>query len=516
MRFFFVLSALFLLVSATSLREKRQCGCSAQPTCSCQQSTPQHIRFKIERSREDAIHERNHHTVAGTMVELCSIIDIVAGGHHEMFHRLPIHVRRRLQNKNDAESTITSIQGALSNPGTPTIRRFDRSLYWLVMNRNKFGFRRIVLSLLVLLYTLFGATVFYFIEGNYEKEILKVHAKDLDVLLDELADVLSETVNNPNKSVTLEGMKDFIKQAYITLQKKEDQYKWSTYYKLDDLENHLKWNFGSALFFSMNVYTTTGYGTISADTVAGKVFTIVYAFCFVPVTLVILRDLGQMFLVNFTKLYAHALTFGRKLRGKIDVDDDEMIQLPIKYCMFILTIYLLFCTTLVYIYDGTSGPNWNEGLSYFTAFYFSFISLSTIGLGDVMPNNVPYAPVISILFFIGMAVTKVVNRSTYIAVENGIFGWVHDHKTRYVNIIIIIIITVCDFDFLKELVAENNFTIRSIATFMRSNADIYGGGFGRVTMRRGDLLHHHHHLTMPSGGGVRRMPNIPSASELSI
>ncbi|CAB3402148.1 unnamed protein product [Caenorhabditis bovis] len=41
MRFFFVLSALFLLASATSLRDKRQCGCSAQPTCSCQQSTPQ-------------------------------------------------------------------------------------------------------------------------------------------------------------------------------------------------------------------------------------------------------------------------------------------------------------------------------------------------------------------------------------------------------------------------------------------------------------------------------------------
>ncbi|CAB3398587.1 unnamed protein product [Caenorhabditis bovis] len=41
MRFFFVLSALFLLASATSLRVKRQCGCTEQPTCSCQQSTPQ-------------------------------------------------------------------------------------------------------------------------------------------------------------------------------------------------------------------------------------------------------------------------------------------------------------------------------------------------------------------------------------------------------------------------------------------------------------------------------------------
>ncbi|CAB3397328.1 unnamed protein product [Caenorhabditis bovis] len=41
MRFIFVLSALFLLASATSVRDKRQCGCTQQPTCSCQQSTPQ-------------------------------------------------------------------------------------------------------------------------------------------------------------------------------------------------------------------------------------------------------------------------------------------------------------------------------------------------------------------------------------------------------------------------------------------------------------------------------------------
>lgn len=77
-------------------------------------------------------------------------------------------------------------------------------------------------------------------------------------------------------------------------------------------------------------------GSISAQTFSGQLFTMIYAFCFVPVTLVILRDLGQMFLVNFTKLYAHGLTAVRRIRGKREVDEDEIIQLPIKFCMTIL------------------------------------------------------------------------------------------------------------------------------------------------------------------------------------
>lgn len=44
----------------------------------------------------------------------------------------------------------------------------------------------------------------------------------------------------------------------------------------------------------------------------------------------------------------------------------------------------------------------------------------------------------------------------------------------------------------------NNFTVRSIATFMKSNTDIYGGGFGRVQLRRGDLMGSDHQMTTSS------------------
>lgn len=54
----------------------------------------------------------------------------------------------------------------------------------------------------------------------------------------------------------------------------------------------------------------------------------------------------------------------------------------------LITGYLLFAATFIYEYDALSGPP-DTGMDYFNCFYFSFISMTTIGLGDIMPNNVP-------------------------------------------------------------------------------------------------------------------------------
>lgn len=271
----------------------------------------------------DQYYQKNHYTVTGAQ--------------QNTFNHLPrnISANRFQVDKASVNISCKSSPGALGEPVIPVEREFSKSFYWFAMHRKKFGFRYIALCLLALLYTLFGATVFYLIEGSHELSRLRTREAKLDELLDHLATVISEAVNNPDKTAEHQRMKEFIRKSYIELQKQEEQYKWSTYYRLENPEN-LKWSFSSAFFFSMNVYTTTGYGSISAQTTAGQLFTMGYAFCFVPMTLVILRDLGQMFLVNFTKLYAHGLTLVRRMKGKREVDEDEMIQLPIKFCMGIL------------------------------------------------------------------------------------------------------------------------------------------------------------------------------------
>ncbi|KJH52638.1 hypothetical protein DICVIV_01099 [Dictyocaulus viviparus] len=47
---------------------------------------------------------------------------------------------------------------------------FSKSFYWVAANHKKIGFRHIFMLLLVLIYTLLGALMFYLIESNYEKD----------------------------------------------------------------------------------------------------------------------------------------------------------------------------------------------------------------------------------------------------------------------------------------------------------------------------------------------------------
>ncbi|VDM75143.1 unnamed protein product [Strongylus vulgaris] len=294
-----------------------------------------------------------------------------------------------------------STQSGIVIPG-PNIRErknFAKSFYWVAANHKKIGFRHICMLLLVLVYTLLGALMFYLIESNYERNVSRntnwsltvVIRKDaLDKTILGIAAEMTNKVNDPDETVNITMMEDYIKRAYVTLLQQESAYKGSTFYKSEDPDNNYKWTFGSAFFFSMNVYTTTGYGSIAPESIAGKSCVMIYGLIFVPLTLVVLRDLGQWALVHTTKIYARLLIMFRRARGHAETKDDELICLPIKFCMGIMLValgYLLFASLFIYEYDALSGPA-DSGMDFFHSFYFSFISMTTIGLGDIMPNNV--------------------------------------------------------------------------------------------------------------------------------
>ncbi|XP_035792723.1 uncharacterized protein LOC118466937 isoform X1 [Anopheles albimanus] len=76
---------------------------------------------------------------------------------------------------------------------------------------------------------------------------------------------------------------------------------------------------------------------------------------------------------------------------------DDEFNLPISVAIFILVAYMLFGATIYFTWE-----NW----SFFEAFYFVFISISTIGFGDFVPQH-PIYMMCSILYLIfGLALTS--------------------------------------------------------------------------------------------------------------
>lgn len=74
--------------------------------------------------------------------------------------------------------------------------------------------------------------------------------------------------------------------------------------------------------------------------------------------------------------------------SNFEIDDE--FNLPISLAIFILVLYI-FLGAVVYCF-------W-EGWGFFSAFYFVFISMSTIGFGDFVPKD-PICMMVSIVYLV--------------------------------------------------------------------------------------------------------------------
>ncbi|VDO56979.1 unnamed protein product [Haemonchus placei] len=61
----------------------------------------------------------------------------------------------------------------MPSPKVTERKNFAKSFYWVAANHKKIGFRHICMLLLVLIYTLLGALLFYLIESDYERNVSK-------------------------------------------------------------------------------------------------------------------------------------------------------------------------------------------------------------------------------------------------------------------------------------------------------------------------------------------------------
>uniref|UniRef100_A0A0K0EDX4 Potassium channel domain-containing protein n=1 Tax=Strongyloides stercoralis TaxID=6248 RepID=A0A0K0EDX4_STRER len=294
--------------------------------------------------------------------------------------------------------------------------------------QKKLGIKHYVLVLLLALYATFGGLIFYFLESEKEIMTLEQNRERINYLINDLAiDVLEIGTNSSQTEEQKRELLIFlIRERYKDLLIVENKYAGSTFHKFERVDIRLTWYFSSAIFYAITLFTSIGYGTIACQTVTGKVVTIFYAAIGIPLMLVVLGDIGDVLLSWFIFIYNWCYHKFRKIWNlfmiKINFDkyliknDDEQ-EFPFIGSVIIIIFYMLFISLVIFLADFSDNQ---QGLSFGDAFYFTFISMTTIGLGDVYPNNksIEFNPIIPLLFLFGLALLSVVNSTMYSKIQN--------------------------------------------------------------------------------------------------
>ncbi|XP_067361130.1 potassium channel subfamily K member 15-like [Channa argus] len=128
-----------------------------------------------------------------------------------------------------------------------------------------------------------------------------------------------------------------------------------------------QWQFAGSFYFSITVITTIGYGHVAPRTDAGKAFCMFYAVLGIPLTLVMFQSLGER-INTFVRYLMRRAKEGLGLQ-KTEVSMGNMILVGLLSCMSTLCI-------------GAAAFSHFEDWTFFSAYYYCFITLTTIGLGD--------------------------------------------------------------------------------------------------------------------------------------
>uniref|UniRef100_A0A8D0H6G5 Potassium two pore domain channel subfamily K member 17 n=1 Tax=Sphenodon punctatus TaxID=8508 RepID=A0A8D0H6G5_SPHPU len=155
-----------------------------------------------------------------------------------------------------------------------------------------------------------------------------------------------------------------------------------------------RWDMVGSFFFSVSAITTIGYGNLSPTTAVARVVCIFFALFGIPLNVILLNRIGQLMLAGVQHCSRH---LGEKFRWQ---DGATMLT---RTCALV-TGLLLFLLLPPFLFSAIEGWTYEEG------FYYSFITLSTIGFGDYVIGMNPgrfypswYKNVVSLWILFGMA-----------------------------------------------------------------------------------------------------------------
>ncbi|KAK0411742.1 hypothetical protein QR680_005816 [Steinernema hermaphroditum] len=304
----------------------------------------------------------------------------------------------------------------------------------------RFKFNYLLPVVILVLYTLVGAAMFRNMEMEKDEQARAVFRQSTDYAFNQVLNRMLEVHCNDvvlkvNKTSQIRHAKDALVwfMDYLNLTQ-----------VIQERSEETPWTWVGSMFYAGQLYTTIGYGLPFAKTGTGQFASVIYIFIGIPLFLIILKEEGKLMSRGLRKLYKRLHSAKQKLpeapqpirrmsqpvramynlsplslivdgspskKGQtvIDVEmepdpekqnaiNEERVRqtsFPISLALSILGMWILFSAWFFSVWE----VEW--GLT--TSVYFFFVSISTVGLGDIIASNPDMMIVYFILILVGLA-----------------------------------------------------------------------------------------------------------------